>query len=563
MNDRQTHWRDAAVGLARGWPSPPISQSDFTGRDAAGRDSGPAARSTRFSSLHDALASLGGPAFQPARPQAPQPPSPFAIFGVFLLILASKLLLIALAASPIPFADEWDGEAAGVIRPFLEGQFDLRSLLRHDNEHLIFFTRLMTLLSLKISGYWDVILPMIVNAVLHSATLALLLASLTRVLDRGKSLAALIVGCGLAALPFGYENTLLGFNTHFYTLMACSFAALWLAAGAKAWSPRWLLAVLATIGAFLSMASGALAPAIVAGLTLIQAVRGRRSGVREWSGLVALLAMSLFFVALTPSVDANDVYRAHSLPAFADGLLDLLAWPIRSRIGALIFLPGIAFACILWRDRPRLDDPRWFVLGVLGWVLVQMAALAYGRNQILASRYFDFCVVGLYVNLVAALWLAPKWRALDQPHALVAVGAAVLALAIGVLTINHGRAVPLDAVRMRRDDALIQQVKLRAYVTTADAAQLDGRILRDLPYPDRERLKALLDDPAIRTVLPPAIDPDQRIKPTVEAVKALALASWPLFVAAGLLCWIVAIRRVGGGAGRTSEGTGLRRQAAR
>jgi hypothetical protein len=186
-----------------------------------------------------------------------------------------------------------------------------------------------------------------------------------------------------------------------------------------------------------------------------------------------------------------------------------------------------------------------------------MAALAYGRNQILNSRYFDVCVIGLFVNIVAALWLAPKWRALDQPRALAVVAAAVLALAIGVLTINQGRAVPLDQVRMRRDDALIQQMKLHAYVTTGDAAQLSGRGLRDLPYPDRERLKSLLDDPTIRSVLPPAIDPDQRVRPAVEAVKAQALASWPLFFVAGLFCWTIAIRRSGAGTGE-----GLRRREA-
>jgi hypothetical protein len=344
--------------------------------------------------------------------------------------------------------------------------------------------------------------------------------------------------------------------------MACSLSALWLAVGAKAWSTRWLLAVLATTGAFLSMASGALAPATVAGLALVQIARGQRSGLRESLGTVALLALSALFIALTPRVAANDAYHAPSLAAFIGGLLDLLGWPTRSRIGALLFLPGLAFAWTVWRDRPRLDDPRWFVLGVLGWVLGQMAALAYGRNQILNSRYFDICVVGLFVNVVAALWLAPKSRALDQPRALAAVAAAVLALATGVLTVNHGRAVPLDQVRMRRDDALIQQVKLRAYVTTADAAKLTGRGLRDLPYPDRERLKSLLDDPNIRSVLPPAINPDQRVRPMVEAIKAQALASWPLFFVAGLLCWIIAIRRSGAGTEPLPEGRGLRRRAA-
>ncbi|MCI4677146.1 hypothetical protein K9U39_12855 [Rhodoblastus acidophilus] len=469
-----------------------------------------------------------------------------AFVGVFLLILASKFLLIHFASSQVPFSDEWDGDAVSTIKPFLEGHFGFWSLFQRDNEHLIVPTRLVTILNLKISGYWDVVLPMIFNALLHSATLALLLAALTRALDGPKLMVAAIVGCGLALLPFGHENTLLGFNTHFYTVMAFSFAAIWLFADAEAWSLRWFSAVLLASGAFLSMASGALAPAIGAGLALLQIARRARSGAAEWLAAAALLALSALFVALTPHIPENDVYHAHSISAFLLGFADLLAWPLHNPIGALLYAPGLAFAFVLLRDAPARDDPRWFNLGVLAWSLVQCAALAFGRNGMVVSRYLDFSVVGLLVNLVAALWLAPRLDIFADPRHLARLALAVAAIIAALLVINHGRVGKVAAILQRHDDARIEEANLRAFVTTGDAAALAGKTIPQIPYPSAERLKSLLDDPTIRATLPPDVNPDQRIRPAVEAIKALLLDAWPFFFAAGLFCWAVAIREAPG-----------------
>lgn len=495
-----------------------------------------------FASLAEAIAIAAYPVKNAHRRRGPDRAAILTCLGVFFLIFCSKLLLIQFASSPVPFYDEWDGVAASVLKPFIEGQFGVGKLFVHDNEHLIFFTRLVTILGLKISGYWDVVLAMIFNAFLHSATLALLLAGLTRALDGAMATAALLLGCAVAVLPFGHENTLLGFNTHFYTLMPFSLAALWFFAAAKAWSLRWCLGVLLATGAFLSMASGALAPGIAAGLALVQIWRGARSGLREWLGMGALLALAALFIALTPHVAENDVFRARSIAAFLSGFIHLLACPIPFGIGALLYVPGLAFAFAVVRQAPRRDDPRWFNLGVLAWTLSQLAALAFGRNEILVSRYIDFCVVGVFVNLVSALWLATWLNALDGRRNIALLGkVALLALAAAMIlalamTINHGRVVGWGAILERRDSARIQEAKLRSYISTGDSSALGGNGLHDLPYPSVVRLKALLDDPTIRSTLPPIINPGQQVRPIVEAIKSHMLAGWWAFFAAGLLC---------------------------
>jgi hypothetical protein len=489
-----------------------------------------------FASLAEAIAITAYPAKISQRHRGLGRAAILTCLGVFLLIFCSKLLLIRFASSPVPFSDEWDAEAANVLKPFIEGQFGISKLFGHDNEHLVFFTRLVTILGLKISSYWDVVLAMIFNAFLHSATLTLLLAGLARALDGAKATAALLLGCAVAVLPFGHENTLLGFNTHFYTLMAFSFAALWLFAAAEAWSLRWCLGVLLATGAFLSMASGALAPGAAAGLALVQIWRGARSGLKEWLGMGALLALAALFIALTPHVPENDVFRAHSISAFLSGFVHLLAWPIHFEMGALLYVPGLAFAYAVVRQAPRRNDPRWFNLGVLAWTLSQLSALAFGRNEMLVSRYFDFCVVGIFVNLVSALWLAPRLDALDGRRKIALVGLAVAVILVPAMTFNHGRVAGWDAILERRDSARIQEAKLRSYILTGDNSALDGNGLHDLPYPSVVRLKALLDDPSIRSTLPPIINPGQHVRPVVEAIKSHMLAGWWAFFVAGLLC---------------------------
>jgi hypothetical protein len=498
-----------------------------------------------FTSLLEALASAERPT-GPARARCGSKRClALACLGAFFVIFASKLLLIHFASSQIPFSDEWDADAASVIKPFLEGRFGLENLFDHDNEHLIFFTRLLTILDLKLSGYWDVVLPMIVNAFLHSATLALLLAALTRVLDDPKATAAILLGSALAVLPFGNENTLLGFNTHFYTLIAFSFAALWLFCNADAWSPKWFLGVLLAACAFLSMAGGALAPATAAGLAFLQIVRGaRRSRPAEWLAVAALLALSAIFIALTPHVPENDVMHAHSVGAFLLGVVDLLAWPLHTKAGALLYLPALAFVWLVLREAPGRDDPCWFNVAVFGWALAQMAALAYGRNGVVLSRYLDICVIGLIANIVSALWLAPRLSALDRRRNFAWLGMAVSLCLAAILLINHGRVAQLGAILERRDNARLQEASLRAYLATGDLAALTARGAGGLPYPSVFRLKALLDDPTIRSTLPPAANPVRHVRPTVEMIKSGLLASWPGFFSIGLLCLIASVWRL-------------------
>ena len=140
--------------------------------------------------------------------------------------------------------------------------------------------------------------------------------------DGGNDLSALV-----NALPFSYDNILLGFNTHFYLLLAFSFASLWFMADSRAWSPRWAAGALFGLASFLCMASGALTLAAAIGLHLLQMACGRRGGMREWFGIAAVALATAVLASLIPHAPSSDIYRAHSLRQFLAAVFELASWP--------------------------------------------------------------------------------------------------------------------------------------------------------------------------------------------------------------------------------------------
>ena len=144
--------------------------------------------------------------------------------ALFLLLFGARLSLIGYAG--IRRLSWTNGTATRIffIKPYLSGRLSIGDLFAPFNEHRIVFTRLLVLTILRLSGYWDVILQMIVNAVLESATVVAIAYALARPLPGGWALAAMIACVAINAVPYGYDNALFGFNTHFSLLITFSFA---------------------------------------------------------------------------------------------------------------------------------------------------------------------------------------------------------------------------------------------------------------------------------------------------------------------------------------------------
>jgi hypothetical protein len=311
----------------------------------------------------------------------------------------------------------------------------------------------------------------------------------------------------------------LGFNTHFYLLLAFSFASLWLLAESRAWSPRWASGVVLGICSSLCLASGALTLAAVAGAQLLQAACGRRAGLGERLGIAALAAIAFALAGAIPYVPLAEGLKPHSIAQFLWAVVALAGWPAHSSVGLIFLFPTAVFVVRALRACPVLTDPRWFNVMALSWVLSQMAALAAGRAQIpLVYRYSDILLVGVTINLVSAFWIFEAYAAEGKPRIwrTLTLGAWLFVLTLSL--IRPHRHLP-DKIEEWRSILAAGEQNVRSYLATGDRSFLAHTPAAEIPSFDSDRLRGLLDTPEIRAVLPPDLVSREAPRPWVEAVK--------------------------------------------
>ncbi len=137
-----------------------------------------------------------------------------------LLIFISKVSIVREYGNNTPFWDQWDAEAEQLYKPYKQGRLGLSSILRTHNEHRITTTRILHLGLFVLTGCkWTPKLQMHVNALLHVSAISLFLAFTCWAVPTRVRLPVWIAGTLLFLVPFGWDNVLQGFNTHFYTLL--------------------------------------------------------------------------------------------------------------------------------------------------------------------------------------------------------------------------------------------------------------------------------------------------------------------------------------------------------
>ena len=438
--------------------------------------------------------------------------------SLFLILVGSRVALIGFAGSPVPYMDEWDGDWGALIRPWLDGTLTPDALTAPFNEHRIVFTRLLALALFNLSGYWDVTLQMIVNALLGAALLVFSAFALSRVLSGRWALAAILAPCLVNVAPLAFDNILLGFNTHFFLLPAFSLLALWLTVDSRAWSGRWAAGVLVGAASFFCMASGALTLLTVAATHGLQMACGRRSGLREGIAVAALCVATGVMLAFVPHVPDSDAFRARSLGEFLWAFRTLIEWPAGGVFGWLLPIPSALFCLKALADRPHLKDARWFNIAALAWVTAQIAAIAVGRAQgVTQSRYFDTLVLGLTIHFVSALWIV-ETKALGENLKIAGMALAAWVAILGVTLTHAARHLPRD-IELWRETVEMGGEAVRFYLASGDPAWLDGRPGAAIPYPDAGRLRAYLDAPEARAGLPPELLSRPLPRNGVEALK--------------------------------------------
>lgn len=437
----------------------------------------------------------------------------FLAFAAFLF--GVKLWLIHGYGNATPFWDQWDAEAAGLYEPFLQGRLTWHDLFAAHNEHRILTTRLLGLLLLSLNEGWSPLLEMVVNAALHVAALAVavgLVAKSIGDVNRSTSTptvtaAMLAFTAVLFAVPFGWENTLAGFQAQFYFVLLFGVWSIWLLLRNPAFSAGWWAGAILGVAAYFSLVAGLFAILAVIGTFALRCMVISTTR-REVAGAVSLLAIFIAGALLTPDIAQHTSPKATSVAQLTGAMAKALAWPSRpSRLSgqwlaALVRnMPWLVFVVVvLWRRTPR-TGAQWFLVAMGIWIAVQVAGVSYGRAaEILSSRYLDLHSMALLINfaaLVSVLGMASdRWRGLLGCVCAVWL-VLVLVAAYGLLRFD----IPAN-LHGKKASSLTQEANLRSYLSSGDRSAMQELPPSHLPYPVAERLAGILASAAVRDILP-------------------------------------------------------------
>ncbi|NOT83518.1 MAG: hypothetical protein HOP02_01795 [Methylococcaceae bacterium] len=429
--------------------------------------------------------------------------APSLAFSAFALsLLGLKLWQIGAYGNATPFWDQWGVEAQLLYKPFLEDSGNWLDLLSPHNEHRMLTSRLLALMLLIVNGIWNPLLQMVVNAILHIVTLGFCIAILTRVIGRKHLPSLLLFALILFGFPYAWENTLLGIGSQFYFVLLFSVAALWLTINHPPLSIYWWNGLGCGVLAFFSVASGVLVFAVSAFIGACFYGLGLRKTNRQVLGVTILLGFFLLGVGFTPTVPHHAALKATSFLQFYEALMAVLSWPMPANIGPTLIrnLPALIFTGIMFCKHPASDDRKWFLFGLVVWVLAQSVISAYARAVFnLSSRYLDFFAINILVNLSCLIALAQDFKYKHSGWVMMSVGLWALTVLIYVGISTHDRTWELIK---KHNTGITQEINTRNYVATGDFNYLKNKPLLDIPFPHAESLAAILSSPTIQKILP-------------------------------------------------------------
>jgi hypothetical protein len=458
-------------------------------------------------------------------------------FAFVNFIFGTKLWLIDRFGNATPFMDQWDAEALLLYKSFIDGTLKFAFLFSPHNEHRIFTTRLLALSELILNGIWNPLLQMVVNAGLHIIVLVILIALTTRVVGRIYLPALLAFSALLFILPYGYENTLTGFQAQFYFVLLFSIVGLWLTTLHEPFSFSWNCGLVCSLLAFFSFSSGAFSIAASVAVGFIFYLLKLRKNNKQ---LFAILTMGILFiacVALTP-LNENQNGKANSITQFIKSLFEILFWPSPNELlGILQNAPAIIFCVLMFRRKPAAKDPKWFLTSLIIWMFAVSSGIAYARTMSpLSSRYLDLFIISILINFFCLLLIFDehkiKWKKVSFFCLFIWV------LSVGVSLQIYNACFSQKGLRSYSETKIDQEKNTKNYVKTGN---INNLINETIPYPDPRRLAMILDMPEVRSILPSNIaPPDRPIKDgRFDKWVTVLIRNYYVFIVIGLLSAIV------------------------
>ncbi len=437
-----------------------------------------------------------------------------------LVVLGTKLLLLEYAANSVPIWDQWDAEAANLIIPWMEGTLTWDGMIYPHNEHRILLTRLLALGLFELNGQWDPMVEMVVNAVISTGAGILLLVMLLRHFPSAGIRPWLFVIVLVAwMVPYGWQNTLAGFQSQFYLMQICALLTINGMLCSRTFSTAWIVGFIAALLAIFSMSSGLLAAAVVFGMCLVLAIWGRILGesFRPWAitGFAAAVAMAAG-LSLLVVVPHHDFLKAKSVIEFLGSFSKAAGWPWTGFVhpAFILQLPVVLLAILPFVEKRQPRTAELFVMGLGAWVLMQALGFGYARGgsgEDPSSRYMDLFLLGPIANFCALVLIARTDVARNFLRPLTwFAGLWLFTLIAGSVDLLTNLTVP--DINKKRGFAATQKENVSKYLETGDETYVTNKPFRAIPYPWSDRLILILSNEGLRQVLPADIAPSRQIE---------------------------------------------------
>lgn len=442
------------------------------------------------------------------------------LLSLLLTGLGACLWLIHRFGTPLPIWDQWE-EARVVIAPWFEGKLSLANLFEPHNEHRLLCTRLYALALVLLNHQWDNQVEMVGDAIIHCATLGWLGWLMSGWLETRSYWLIWLPLILVLVLPFGWENSLAGFQSQFYFLLLFSLLTLWLLGLHPPNSARWWWGVATAILALFTVASGFLAAAAVFALAFLRAARRPQTWKKEAPTLAFCTAVILAGLLLKADVRHHHVLQAHTPMEFLLSLGANLAWPwiVVPPFAVLNLLPLAALAWVVLKN-PAERHPAGQMTLVIGiWAVLQGMAAAYARGaegKPPGWRYMDSSSFILVANCFSIAVLTTRPAAITRFKALWYSGFAFWgAICLAGLALLNLRAWQID-IPERALYQRAQMQNMRAYMATGDLRAFDKPnpylpLYEGDPYaphprhPGEKLVTKYLSNPWIRTLLPACV----------------------------------------------------------
>jgi len=433
----------------------------------------------------------------------------------FFAALIAKIVVVFCFGNATPFWDQWEAEGAKLYLPWLNGTLNLTDLLKPHNEHRIFTMRILSLILFLLNGkIWNPLLEMYTNAVIHILALSFFLYFVSKAIEEKYYQSFFIFAFTLFLIPYGWENTLAGFQSQFYLLLLFSFIFFWAITCEDMLTWQWWAGVIAGILCPLSLASGALTLFMGALILLMKRASFSHEGLKTIFVAFTLMVLGGVFFYLTPTVPYHADLKAGNLGEFLIGMFKVAAWPLKNPVlGIVVQAPILIFTSLFLLNQDwRKKSSNWYLFAVAGWVFCQFISIAYGRHLgLLSSRYLDLFSIGLIVNATACFILLEKFC---EKIPKIAKVLALVWFLILLMVFSSKLPSISNELNEKKQFSLIQEENIRAYLCTGDDSHLSNKPFLHVPYPDSVYLKRILDDPLIRKILSSNIieDKTKRIK---------------------------------------------------